>query len=790
MNNTELFAKLKPEPRKVFSSSCKAGLRKICEVTHIRPKCDSMTSAETSIMITEDGRPKARIILSQTTPVTQFAVEELQSYVKKISGADLPVGAQSAAADIAIMLKIEPVDETLGILSAARDRFRIECRNSQVTIIGCSDRAVLYGVYAFLERLGCRWYYPVPEEEVIPHTATIRLQEMSFSESPALAVRGLYFVPVIGADYKLVRNYIDWMAKRRLNMFLTHPESYGSEDGDFIRWAQVSDRILPEIKKRGIILNMDIHSALYYFPPTKYFAAHPDWFALVGGKRQPEQICYSNKQAIDVYATSIIAYVRLHPEVDVIGCWPMDTDADKYCECPECLDTDTILKAVNEVARRVKTVRPEIIIEHLAYVSRTVRPPEKVLPERNVLVLLCEGKSKAWKAWADVCNRAGSAGVYYFVYAWADNYAQYGRTCLVPAHVRDRVKEAKISGLLGMAPLFLHTYNWWRSGFNIFLYSRFAWDVDADLNEILDDYYVNYYPGATNKMKRFFQLWFDKIIDPGPYAYGQLGPAENDTNKVAFAAAREALGKADAMVSTPTITNRIARSRLYLDFNEKWLTAQHERYLLCQAGEQQNKEKARIAFEVIGRLEKEMSEMGLKSREAGDGVLDHRFFILRASNRLQQDKYYLALAESTRVAAKTNAIYLGDLKPVEARQDYGVLWIDRSMENGQLAIGTNFYEKGLGTHANSVIIFDLGGKYKRFRCEVGVQGVRGGSVVFQVFLDGKKFFDSGVMRQKEGLKAVDLDVAVARELKLVVGDAGDGIGEDWANWADARLEIN
>ena len=65
--------------------------------------------------------------------------------------------------------------------------------------------------------------------------------------------------------------------------------------------------------------------------------------------------------------------------------------------------------------------------------------------------------------------------------------------------------------------------------------------------------------------------------------------------------------------------------------------------------------------------------------------------------------------------------------------------------------------------------------------------MQGGSVVFQVFVDGRKAYDSDTIRQPDQPKTVDISVADAGELKLVVLDAGDGIGQDWANWADAHL---
>ena len=67
------------------------------------------------------------------------------------------------------------------------------------------------------------------------------------------------------------------------------------------------------------------------------------------------------------YATAISDYAAKHPEFHVIGTWPLD--GGRYCECEQCKDPETIFKAAMHVAEKVKLVRPDIIVEHLAYVD-------------------------------------------------------------------------------------------------------------------------------------------------------------------------------------------------------------------------------------------------------------------------------------------------------------------------------------------------------------------------------------------------------------------------------------
>ena len=59
---------------------------------------------------------------------------------------------------------------------------------------------------------------------------------------------------------------------------------------------------------------------------------------------------------------------------------------------------------------------------------------------------------------------------------------------------------------------------------------------------------------------------------------------------------------------------------------------------------------------------------------------------------------------------------------------------------------------------------------------------------FQVYADGAKLYDSGVMNGASATKTVDIDVSGKTQLHLVVADAGDGINSDHADWAAARVE--
>src|SRR5204863_10171890 len=62
-----------------------------------------------------------------------------------------------------------------------------------------------------------------------------------------------------------------------------------------------------------------------------------------------------------------------------------------------------------------------------------------------------------------------------------------------------------------------------------------------------------------------------------------------------------------------------------------------------------------------------------------------------------------------------------------------------------------------------------------------------GSVVFGAWVDGKKVFESGVMKRGDAPQPVSLDLVGAKTLVLAVIDANDGTAGDSADWPALRL---
>lgn len=139
------------------------------------------------------------------------------------------------------------------------------------------------------------------------------------------------------------------------------------------------------------------------------------------------------------------------------------------------------------------------------------------------------------------------------------------------------------------------------------------------------------------------------------------------------------------------------------------------------------------------------------------------------------------------------AVYLSDLKPKTAKTEpfNGVAWpwvADRSVKGNPLRLGEQTYDKGIGTHPRTTLVYDLNGKYRRFEALVGLDAMTGrrGAAEVRVLVDGKEVFVETVTGG-DAAKAVAVDVTKAKQLTLIVGFGLGGDVQADVNWADARL---
>ncbi len=153
------------------------------------------------------------------------------------------------------------------------------------------------------------------------------------------------------------------------------------------------------------------------------------------------------------------------------------------------------------------------------------------------------------------------------------------------------------------------------------------------------------------------------------------------------------------------------------------------------------------------------------------------------------------LSFTTSPATQSGFTFLSDKQPTYSVNGWGPA--EKDMSNGEQAAGDGRplsirgvkFAKGLGVHAGSDLRYSLGGACQTFSATVGVDDeVAGrGSVIFQVWADGLKLYDSGLLGGTSPANSVNVSVSGRNVLQLIVTDGGNGIDSDHGDWANAQI---
>lgn len=137
-----------------------------------------------------------------------------------------------------------------------------------------------------------------------------------------------------------------------------------------------------------------------------------------------------------------------------------------------------------------------------------------------------------------------------------------------------------------------------------------------------------------------------------------------------------------------------------------------------------------------------------------------------------------------------NVLLLSSLKMSEFSQDWGAPQINETVEHGRLTLDGEGFRYGIGSHANSKIVYNLPRAFDTFHAVIGLddESSCGDGASFVVAADDRELFRSKKMYATEKQK-VDLDLNGARKLELRV-EKGENMDCDHGDWANAWLEAS
>lgn len=451
--------------------------------------------------------------------VLQFAARDLEDYLTEITGEPVAQGMAKAAHHIYLgeipvtATAAEAAQLSAEVQELAEDGFVIRSMGPDIVILGKGSRGVLYGSYAFLELQGVRWFFPGKQNEIVPRHRLDWNSQLRVNESPAFPKRILFYWP---NNYSSLVDWIDFCAKMRLNRLAFH---YTWPARDW--YIQLRPQLLPELKKRGMEIEVGGHFLSTFLPRT-LFPEHPNWFRMNerGNRINDFNLNPFNPEALDYLASGASQYLEQMPEASLFHLWADDIDGggwsresgkDNYSSSDQALLVSNFL---------VKKIREEIPKANLAYLAYhdTVIPPRLVKPEAGLIYLYaprercyahalndptCDLNRRYAQALEDGLLAFGGANAEVFEYYTDQILYENMTNPPLPEVISADLKFYRELGIPAVGALMTQTSNFITPLVNMFLYPQALWNPRRDLRVSLKEYATLYF-GAPN-LTGYFQ---------------------------------------------------------------------------------------------------------------------------------------------------------------------------------------------------------------------------------------------------------------------------------------------
>src|ERR1017187_10173499 len=125
----------------------------------------------------------------------------------------------------------------------------------------------------------------------------------------------------------------------------------------------------------------------------------------------------------------------------------------------------------------------------------------------------------------------------------------------------------------------------------------------------------------------------------------------------------------------------------------------------------------------------------------------------------------LILFTTQALAAEPETVYISSLDLSPIVQGWGQPQADKAVTGKPLSIGGKTFERGLGTHADSLVRLQLKGGSEKFSAFVGVDDAATSDqarISFRVIADGKTLWRTNGMRRGQPSRKVEVDVKAVK----------------------------
>ncbi|MEI7726169.1 MAG: DUF4838 domain-containing protein [Bacteroidota bacterium] len=477
--------------------------------------------------------------------VEMNAAKEFQKYLGLVTGV-IPSVTDASSARSSHRIIIASVGKML-MPDIARlpdpDGFIIQIHPGGILIAGGSHKGTLYGVYEFLEKyLGCHFW--APKAAFIPEKSVITLPVIDRLENPAFSSREVYYA---GMDEQ------DFADKMRT---------------DRHAW------------KGGENWGLWVHTMFTLVSPEKYFYSHPEYFALMGGKRTKTQLCLTNPDVLQTTIDALKMRMKERPEARYWSVSQMDTFGS--CECDACRAIDeregsssgSMIAFVNQVAAAF----PDKVISTLAY-QYTRKAPRYIKLASNVNIMLCtiecdrsmplESDSTAGSFSNDLRNWSAIASdilVWDYVIQFTNMIGPFPNLPVLQPNIQ-LFKKYQVSSVFEQGCHGTYSEN---QELRQYLLAKLLWNPELNVDSLTNQFLTGYYGPAGQYIGEYLKGMAAALKESGKtlWIYGSpmqetdafLSPDNINYYRMLFAHAEKAVA-ADSI-----LLGRVIKARLPLDY--------------------------------------------------------------------------------------------------------------------------------------------------------------------------------------------------------------------------------
>jgi hypothetical protein len=516
--------------------------------------------------LVENGEPRAEIIIAEDPArSTRLAARELQTYLKKISGAELRIGSEpSGAFPVKLYVGESSYTDELGVTAdeLKYGAYRIVSGEDWMVFIGDdtdfvpiepwprSNTDVSSGKMqkAWDAITGENWGYPhrqlykhysgpnrlfgTPDEQKADKDGHINI--WTFDERGSFnAVCGYlrklgvrWYMP--GEIGEILPAGLDSIALPEIDETV-HPDfpmrnfqfRPGAGGREVMMWGNRLGMRRPYGRQAA-------HGFRDMTDNEHTMKHHPDWFALYGGQRhnQPytknNQLCYSNEELF----AEAVRFARIqfdHFDMDVVNIMPPD-GYTAICQCELCKGKESpelgprgnlsnyVWDFVNRVAKEIAVTHPGKMISNCAYGVYTEPPGNIDKLEPNVQVIIVGGRRpkdpdqenirRIREAWTTKTDNP----IEIF-----DNYPFTARNFYLPVFNPTVLGEGinATKGISRGEDIWLSLDFSEKGGglnhFMVYFTARMYWGgKDQDIGVLLDEYLELFYGPAAEPIEQFF----------------------------------------------------------------------------------------------------------------------------------------------------------------------------------------------------------------------------------------------------------------------------------------------